>query len=1853
MKNFTEINRALAAKKNFLINRALAAKKNFNLLKLLALFVVLITSINTSWADDADVADIGGIFSVNGSTEKYKIATKADYLTCSACTDWSIRGWTSFSGHNFGNVSSFKLKGVAVSGWATSGKSDWFAAKIFYKIYASGASEPGSNTGDFGVGHYGQANLGNTSDMYKCDKCYENDGSIKKVIGMDNQNVDLIGDRDPGVYNIKVFTNTQSLWNNGSGGSDTYLQKNDYAAVTATFTVMPKVTFDADGGSLGTTTQYVTYNSSTALSSISTLGLTPPTGYHFDHWEDGSSNQYNNGASVNLTANLSLTAHYLPNTTTVTLNKNGATSGSNQTVVATYDAAMPTTTTSSTTVTAPSRTGYTFGGFYDTSASSGGTQYYTNAANPASARTWNKDVATSILWARWTADTYTAANNLQKNNSDAAGSAHGKYTATYNSSTIAINTTPTRKGYYIEGFYKEEGCTNKIADASGNLQANTDYTDGNGKWNVTSNQTLYVKWVPSWYMYGGGEELGSWTQDWSGGAMTYSASNTVSKTLTLTAGQRYYFKIWKHGGATAWSNSTSVKNITSSTTSDRLYNNDNNNMDFTASASGDYTFTLAISDESQPHLTITYPTGTTYTVTHGSRSYYVSGTNAISTTGGSVAAIDNYGKTLGSGKKIFSGGSVVFTASPATGYTFEGWYSNNTCTTPIVHNGTTIVINEGAKTLTLSSIGENKTVYAKFVEKSATVTIRANDTGRGSITVAAAAFSWGSSTTIGKTTTKALVITPATGYYLAGWDFSAGADFELQDQSDSEDETVTLAGLGGTNGSTGTLTARFEPLDKIYFRNENATNGAKLWNDDMDANVYVFFDAYWDGSSKGAGGNGKPHATMSKIGESNIYMAYVPRSVTKAGYTKVAFSSRGWINDENFYGGGFGAFRGDYNRILNMYVPHHNETNNLNSGVSYNNNGYWMKYDTKKNEGAGYYWQRFTTSPSNQYIQVAEMVATEDNATTLKFKITIDNVSNDTYIIRSAGGLKYWPKVGESVQTITSANCTNLNLFEDNGTWPAFEFAPTVKGDYIFTLDQTGDVMKFSVQYPEAPAAANDYRLKHTYTRDAVTYTTYSNVIKSGVAGSSNPVSMYLSTEGTETLVLQKCTGIVAGEPAWTAGDATNLSGVTTAVGEDKGVYVFNISINTSTHKVSAATTPTLYTGDYYLHANATSRNNLAMGEPKTGSAVGNKFTKFLKNSSFGDSYDYYWVDWFIGTADGGGAQSVAATIGNDYNDDLAGKVGSGESTTTDGANVRYAYDSESNAFTCKMISGGGSDIKIINTVRAEDVKILVGENYLDAYNTERSATDADNWMYSFTAKVKPSSTASIKTTYNAVTTTLASDKKLLGGSGESAYDVEISYDFKTNRLIASWIPSTVSEPISLESNMMVVRSENDNPTVLNLTGTGALNDITQIYTVMEFNKATWASSNRTIVGGGYTDAYYWISLPYDCNISDIFGIDNYGDWWVIQTYHGDYRARDGWWAETANWWYNMGRDGVMKANQGYVLRLTNLANYGAPFYSGGTINKLHLYFPSSNSEMVNIVQLGDSKVTTLDPLPCNKWNKNNSEPNNGEGNPEWDRRAEDSNWRLIGSPSFNSTKIEESLTFFYAWDVSAGSARYTATDATTTELKATQAYMVQYAGDITWKPYNASNPLVGAPARKLSENKNQTIRLVLNRNEEQADVTFISRMEEGATEGYDLNLDLSKMINKRNNNIYTKAGYYKMAGNCLPDTVKMVPVGVQLYNAGEYTFSMPDGANGVGVTLVDKVANIRTNLALMDYTVSLEAGTNDERFVLELSPIKNTPTGIEAISDQNSAVRKVIVDGALYIIRDGDVFDARGTRVK
>ena len=126
------------------------------------------------------------------------------------------------------------------------------------------------------------------------------------------------------------------------------------------------------------------------------------------------------------------------------------------------------------------------------------------------------------------------------------------------------------------------------------------------------------------------------------------------------------------------------------------------------------------------------------------------------------------------------------------------------------------------------------------------------------------------------------------------------------------------------------------------------------------------------------------------------------------------------------------------------------------------------------------------------------------------------------------------------------------------------------------------------------------------------------------------------------------------------------------------------------------------------------------------------------------------------------------------------------------------------------------------------------------------------------------------------------------------------------------------------------------------------------------------------------------------------------------------------------------------------------------------------------------------------------------------------------------------------------------------------------------------------------------------------------------------------------------------------VGGNTLPlsDQTTVVPVGVDVKADGEYILSVPEGTSGVGVTLVDKEKDLRTNLALSDYAVTLPAGTYNERFVLEISPIEQIVTNVELINGENgdaalNGVSKKLIDGVLYIIKDGKVFDARGARLQ
>ena len=258
------------------------------------------------------------------------------------------------------------------------------------------------------------------------------------------------------------------------------------------------VSFNANGGSGGQSSN-VTVGYGAKMPTISTTAPTK-TGYTFQGWYDNANytagtKYYNSGGSwarrYDKTSNTTLYAGWKANTYTVTLDKNGGTGGTDS-VTATYDAAMPSATM-------PTRTGYTFEGYYD--AKTGGTKYYN--ADGTSAKKWNK-TSNTTLYARWTAKTYTVTLNK---NGGLGGT--DSVTATYDAAMPSA-TMPTRSTYTFEGYYDTSEAT------GGTKYYNSDGSSAR-KWDKTSNTTLYARWAAQCnfkeeeYNYDANNKIRSWT----------------------------------------------------------------------------------------------------------------------------------------------------------------------------------------------------------------------------------------------------------------------------------------------------------------------------------------------------------------------------------------------------------------------------------------------------------------------------------------------------------------------------------------------------------------------------------------------------------------------------------------------------------------------------------------------------------------------------------------------------------------------------------------------------------------------------------------------------------------------------------------------------------------------------------------------------------------------------------------------------------------------------------------------------------------------------------------------------------------------------------------------------------------------------------------------------------------------------------------------------------------------------------------------------------------------------------------------------------------------------------------------
>ena len=213
------------------------------------------------------------------------------------------------------------------------------------------------------------------------------------------------------------------------------------------------VAFNANGGSVSTSSANVTYDA--------TYGSMPtPTrsGYTFNGWYTAASGgtKVTSSTKVSITSAQTLYAQWSIIKSTVSFNANGGSVSTSSTTV-TFGSTYGTLPT-------PTRTGYTFNGWYTS----------TNGGTKITSSTSVSITSAQTLFAQWTINSYTLSYNAN-GGSVATSSNNVNYGSTYGSLP-----TPTRDYYTFSGWYTA---------ASGGSKVTSSTTMGAG------NTTIYAQWT--------------------------------------------------------------------------------------------------------------------------------------------------------------------------------------------------------------------------------------------------------------------------------------------------------------------------------------------------------------------------------------------------------------------------------------------------------------------------------------------------------------------------------------------------------------------------------------------------------------------------------------------------------------------------------------------------------------------------------------------------------------------------------------------------------------------------------------------------------------------------------------------------------------------------------------------------------------------------------------------------------------------------------------------------------------------------------------------------------------------------------------------------------------------------------------------------------------------------------------------------------------------------------------------------------------------------------------------------------------------------------------------------------------
>lgn len=464
--------------------------------------------------------------------------------------------------------------------------------------------------------------------------------------------------------------------------------------------------------------------------------------------------------------------------------------------------------------------------------------------------------------------------------------------------------------------------------------------------------------------------------------------------------------------------------------------------------------------------------------------------------------------------------------------------------------------------------------------------------------------------------------------------------------------------------------------------------------------------------------------------------------------------------------------------------------------------------------------------------------------------------------------------------------------------------------------------------------------------------------------------------------------------------------------------------------------------------------------------------------------------------------------------------------------------------------------------------------------------------------------------------------------------------------------------------NTLTVRSKGDEVGLVDVQGKLTRNNSTLIHSKRFHN-----------VGADWR--WYFFSLPYDCNVSEVTFSNGdpavHGADFEIDWYDGEHRASsqaNGNWVSIAS---HPDYPNVIKAGYGYTIAVEGKAGH----------DNVSLHFPMANFK----------EVSTQVVVPVGNWGA-------GDDAVEVNHKG----WNVVGNPYLNMYKAQAGLDINGAlrvgylevqsgkWVQDAEGARninyatipldggksgYDQQALTNHEFNPFQSFIIQVGGDAprsdlqillknAYKKKRASIVMRKDSEYEAEENAPVWLPLNISNSDGEKDQTTII-ISDNYTDEYDMTYDLAKWRGSSYKR-YTKPviasvyGGYELAFNALSDesAANIIPLTVFTKNSGEMTFELSRG-QGSGaleeVILHDSKLNVNHNLLTNGkYQVYVNAGETSDRFSLSARVNrKKEPqiaTDIFITDAPDGAVRKLLIDGNIYIQRGNKIYDITGKPV-